>query len=341
LLFDDIHRTRALSAYASLSAVASIVAPVAGGISIAILGWAGVFWFRVPIAILALALLPFVPSLRAAPEDGLEVRGQALIGSTLLAGGLAAALLAFPLATSAQTRMLALPAGLLGACGLAVFALHQRRARTALLPRPLLYDIDLVLANGASVIVSFAAFAVPLLVPYYLERIAGLSPLAAGIALACSPVGILAGSMAAAGVVRKIGAARALLAGALAVAIGQLAIAVWGLAPPFALMVFSLAGQGAGWGLFQVAYTDVAVAALSRRDRGVAGSIAMLTRTIGVITAAALLTALLASTEARHLVAGEAADAAFVQAFATVFVTTSVLVATFLGVQLLRRRRAR
>src|SRR5215510_7013100 len=60
-LFEESKRTRALGAYASLSAIASIVAPIVGGLSIAALGWAGVFWFRVPVAVLAVVLLPLLP----------------------------------------------------------------------------------------------------------------------------------------------------------------------------------------------------------------------------------------------------------------------------------------
>jgi len=60
-LFEESRRTRALGAYASLLATAGIVAPIVGGMSIALLGWAGVFWFRVPVAVLAAVLLPMLP----------------------------------------------------------------------------------------------------------------------------------------------------------------------------------------------------------------------------------------------------------------------------------------
>ena len=47
--------------------------------------------------------------------------------------------------------------------------------------------------------------------------------------------------------------------------------------------------QGLGLGLFQVACFDISTATIPREDRGVAGSLVMMTRTVGVVTAATVL----------------------------------------------------
>jgi hypothetical protein len=47
--------------------------------------------------------------------------------------------------------------------------------------------------------------------------------------------------------------------------------------------------QGVGLGLFQLAYSDIVTAALPLRDRGVAGSLVLLTRTLGTVTAASIV----------------------------------------------------
>jgi hypothetical protein len=47
--------------------------------------------------------------------------------------------------------------------------------------------------------------------------------------------------------------------------------------------------QGVGLGLFQLAYSDIVTAALPLRDRGVAGSLVLLTRTLGTVTAASVV----------------------------------------------------
>ena len=50
--------------------------------------------------------------------------------------------------------------------------------------------------------------------------------------------------------------------------------------------------EGVGQGLLTVAYTDIVTATLAPRDRGVAGSLALLTRTLGIVSGASVLTAL-------------------------------------------------
>jgi MFS family permease len=59
-LYAAHERTRALSTYGSMTSIASLIAPLAGGLSIAWMDWPGVYWFRVPLALLALAALPFI-----------------------------------------------------------------------------------------------------------------------------------------------------------------------------------------------------------------------------------------------------------------------------------------
>ena len=44
--------------------------------------------------------------------------------------------------------------------------------------------------------------------------------------------------------------------------------------------------------MLNVAYTDLVTGKLPERDRGVAGSLALLTRTVGIVSGASILTAL-------------------------------------------------
>ena len=324
-LFEESKRTRALGAYSSVSAIASIVAPIVGGLSIAALGWAGVFWFRVPVAVLAVILLPLLPAQQ--PPRSTDGRGIERVGSALLAIGLAAGLLAFTLALTPGSRALALLAALGALVAAVTFFLQQRRAVTALLPRAVLRNPAFALPNLASVALHLAVFAVPLLAPYYLERIAGYAPLASGTVLACSPSGILLGSALAAMIVRRIGARSAALVAGLLVVLGQLAIGLWTQSPQLAALLLALGIHGFGIGLFSVAYSDIVVAALPRSDRGVAGSLTMLTRTIGVITGAAALIAALGAIEAHAIAAGHSPDAAFLHAYTKVFQLSALLLA--------------
>jgi hypothetical protein len=107
-------------------------------------------------------------------------------------------------------------------------------------------------------------------------------------------------------------------------------IAFWPLTPAVATLMAGLLVHGLGVGLFQVSYTDLIVATLPRKNRGIAGSLTMLTRTIGVIIAAVVLSSAVQALEARHLVAGRTAEQAFHAAFSTVFLYSGLLLAGLL-----------
>lgn len=77
--------------------------------------------------------------------------------------------------------------------------------------------------------------------------------------------------------------------------------------------------QGFGVGLFQVSYIDIVIGTLPRHHRGVAGSLAMLTRTLGTVTGASLLTLIFHGLEAAALADGRTAAAGFLSAFGITF----------------------
>ena len=103
----------------------------------------------------------------------------------------------------------------------------------------------------------------------------------AGVALAAPIGGRLAG--------RRISAQQLAIAGAAANGIGLLLLGAWTEQTPTILRIAALVVQGIGVGLFQLAYSDIVTAALPLRDRGVAGSLVLLTRTLGTVTAASLV----------------------------------------------------
>jgi MFS family permease len=337
LLFDESRRLSALGGYASLTALASVLAPLIGGASIAALGWSGVFWFRAPLAVLALLLLPLVPH-GPQPVPRPHPGAPNLAGSVLLATSLAFLLLTPALLELTASGWFALLTAVIGLAALGALVRHELRAHDPILPLALIRDPDFVLPNLAGIAVHFVAFAVPLLVPYYLARIAGYAPFESGAVLALSPAGVLIGSALAAKTVGVIGVRRTALLGGALVAVGTVAIALWSKLPLLPVILASLVLHGTGLGLFQVAYADIVVAALPRAERGVAGSLTMVTRTAGVMSAATALTALLQSIENRESAAGAPEAAAFAGAFATVFLYAALLLAAFFAVSGLRRR---
>src|SRR5262249_44468777 len=96
--------------------------------------------------------------------------------------------------------------------------------------------------------------------------------------------------------------------------------------------------HGLGVGLFQVAYTDLVIAALPPADRGVAGSLTILTRTVGVVGGASALSAAFQYFEMRAARAGVPAAQAFLDGFQATFGYAAAALALCLAISLLRPR---
>ena len=338
LLFDESRRTWALSTYTAMAAIAGVLAPIAGGLMVAMIDWPGVYWFRVPIALLALAGVsqlgrdePIRSTRSAQPFD--------TGGSALLAASMALLLLAPALL---GTRVEGLPdwapwpIALAGVVAMTAFIRRQRRTDRPFMPSEVTRNTNFWLINLAAVVVQFASFAVPLITPYFLVRVAGWGTPAVGALMAVWAIGSLAGSSSASGLINRLGAPRTAFIAMLGIIAGLGAIACWQSSPSIALMAGSLLVHGAGLGLFQVAYTDIVIAALPINARGVAGSLTMVTRTIGLVIGASLWIALLQSIQMSAQTGAATPTAAFMSAFATVFVAAAVSAGTFLAASALR-----
>jgi MFS family permease len=177
-------------------------------------------------------------------------------------------------------------------------------------------------------------FSVMLIGPYFLVRYTGLTLFQAGFVLASGFITMAATSPLAGALVARLGPRWIAPLGALAAGIGLFSIGSWEPDTPTPLMMLSLALQGIGTGCFQVAYMEIVMAASPLAHRGVAGSLSMLTRTIGVVTGAAVLTLAFQAIETAALASGADRTQAFLTAFHGVFriagivaVLTGILVA--------------
>jgi MFS family permease len=338
LLFDESRRTWALSTYTAMAAIAGVLAPIAGGLMVAMIDWPGVYWFRVPIALLALAGVSQLgrdePVASARPALPFDTGGSAMLAASMALLLLSPALLG--------TRAEGLPdwapwpIALAGVVSMTAFIRRQRRTDRPFMPREVTRNTDFWLINLAAVVVQFASFAVPLITPYFLVRVAGWETPAVGALMAVWAIGSLAGSSGASGVINRLGAPRSAFIAMLGIIAGLGAIACWQSSPSIALMAVSLLVHGAGLGLFQVAYTDIVIAALPINARGVAGSLTMVTRTIGLVIGASLWIALLQSIQTSAQAGAATPAAAFMSAFATVFVAAALSAGSFLAASSLR-----
>ena len=313
-LFPEATRVRALAAYAAGLAAGGAIGPVLGGVLVQGFGWPSVWWVRAPICLLALVLARGLAApARDAPREPFDLPGALLLSATV-----AFAVLAVNRAP-APVALLLVFAAVLAAAG---FAWRSGRHAHPIIDLGLFRRPGFAALNLASVLVQLAGFAVMLLVPFHLARVLGLPPLMLGAVLAANAIGAMAGSWLGGWLAPRRGARVVAAAGAVLSAAGLLLVGIGG---PVEVLVVALGLQGLGLGLFTLAYTDVVTATMRREDRGVAGSLTQLTRTLGVVSAASLLTLLFGATESGRLALGATAEEAFLAAFRRVFLVVAPL----------------
>ena len=283
-------RLKALAGFSMAMLLSSAIGPLLGGVVVELWGWPAVYWVRVPIALVTLALSGLLPS----PKP--DARPFDAVGAVLLAACMSTLLLSLVLVQRPEAP--ALPVLALFIASLVVLFAYVQRARRVPEPiiRPALFaDAAFAVPNLMAVLSSLAGFSILLLTPYYLVNVLKLSAVASGLVLALSFVGSLIGAPLSARLVARIGQRPTAFAGVAVVGLGLLPLGLTGVDTPVPLVAALLLVQGVGHGLLAIAYTDIVTATLEVRDRGVGGSLAQLTRTLGTVSGAALLTALQAA----------------------------------------------
>jgi len=304
-LYGEERRSHVLGIYTMTFAIGAALGPLLGGILVELSGWPAAFWFRVPIAAAALLLWRDQPR---APADGSHVGASAtardvashaarepfdLVGT----GWLMLSIIAMLLALNRLRDIVALPLGLVAIVASAAFIHREARHAAPIIDLNVFRLPGFALLNVANVLINLAAFTVWLLVPFYLARATDLPLAASGAVLATAWSGAVVAFPLAGRLAGTIPAGRVAFAGAAILAVGLILIGTWDPGTPAALLVGALMVQGFGLGLFQLAYTDIVIAAISRAHRGVAGSLTVVTRTIGTVAAAALVMLLFQSLE--------------------------------------------
>jgi MFS family permease len=281
-LYGEERRSRALGIYTMMLAFGLMLGPLLGGALTAAWDWPAVFWFRIPIALAPLLLLRGLPVSRPRQAgDRFDVLG----GLALVLG-----LVAMLLALNRLRELSAIWFALLSAAAFAAFVFRESRAARPIIAVDVLKRPGFALLNVVSVLANLAAFSVWLLVPYFLARVPAYTLTGSGAILAAAAAGaVLAAPIGGRLVGRHISAERLAIAGAAAVGGGLLLLGAWTEQTPTALRIAGLFVQGVGLGLFQLGYSDIVTAALPLRDRGVAGSLVLLTRTLGTVTAASVV----------------------------------------------------
>src|SRR5215469_10580056 len=286
-LYPEARRSHAVGIFTLIFALASASGPLIGGILVARWGWPAVFWFRAPIA---LASLVFARGLAAPGASAVGGRFD-VAGALLLAFGLTTLLLGINagarFATGDYIALLPLASA---AASLGGFVWWEGRAAQPIVRIDLFRARGFTAINLVNALMNLCAFSVLLFAPYFLVQVSALPLWLSGLVLATGWVATALTSPLAGWLIVRVQAERVAACGLLMVGTGLFSTGTWPADVVPAVMVLTLAIQGVGVGLFQVSYMDIVMRSSPLADRGVAGSLGVLTRTIGTVTGATVLT---------------------------------------------------
>jgi EmrB/QacA subfamily drug resistance transporter len=277
-------RSRAMGVYSAMSVVGSVAGLIAGGLLVTYVSWRWVMFVNVPIGIaVALAAPAALPAGNGRSGGRFDLPGAitGTAGVTALVYGLTSAATG-PDGVSHWGDARVVASLTAGAVLLAVFAVIEARSRHALLPLRLLRSRDRAGANLIMLAMGTAIFGMFVFLSLFVQEVWGYSPLRTGVSFLPVTVVMLAGSLAAATLVPRIGARPLLLAGGALIAGGlfwlsgvtEYATYAGGLLGPGLVM-------GTGFGLLMVPLTLIGLARVPDADTGAAASLLNTGRQVG------------------------------------------------------------
>jgi EmrB/QacA subfamily drug resistance transporter len=321
-------RNRAFSVWGGISAAAGTLGLVLGGALVSAAGWRWIFLINIPVG-----LVVIVAALRVLPADGPARRVGA--GEFDLAGAISvtagASLLAYAVAqTSSHAWGSAETIGLLGGAAVLAgyFVLHERRARSPLMPLSLWRNRSVTGANVVSALLSSAMFAVFYSTTLYMQQVLHYSALRTGLAYVPFGLSILVAAGTAPALVSLLGIRMTSIAGSVVSLAGLLLLArvpVGGQLVTDIILPTVIVGLGAG---AVIVPTSVAAMSGVGADRhGVASAVLNVSRQLGGALGLAVIATVVASATARSAFLGNGPAAALTAGFHAGFAVSAGLAA--------------
>ena len=273
-LFPEQHRSRALGIYLLIFGIGGVLGPSIGGMMVEFWGWPAVFWFRIPISIIALIFVFILPS----PPRQQQKEPFDTISAALLAIAVSALLLTVTQLQHAGESPLQFTALIILTGGAALLYLRRSQHQTSPVIRISIFrNIPFAVLNLAGIAVNLTGFAILLLVPYYLAKVSSFTVGLGGFVLALSAIATMLASPAGGWLIGRFAPNRMAFSGIVLVGLSAILIGMWDDTPGIWAMSAPLIVSGLGIGLFQVAYLSAVTGTLPASERGVAGSLALLT----------------------------------------------------------------
>jgi MFS family permease len=274
-------RGRALGVITTLGPLGAVTGPAAGGLIVQYFGWQWIFYLNVPVCLMVILI-----ALTSLPRGrGLRLPSRSLISEAVVLGtALVAFMLGFSLApdrglTWAALALVAVPP-LIGWS-----RMESSRTTRAVLGVPGMSGPIAALLLSVT-----AAASIDFVVTFYLQRVLGASPSAAGLTLLAFPIGMVAAGLLGGVLADRWNARRAAMLGLLLLVAGMLLLLPLGEGWTLTDVRWRLALAGAGLGLFNGPNVTLIMSRTPAELRGTAGATQSLARQLGFSVAPALVT---------------------------------------------------
>ncbi len=301
-LYRDERRSLALGSVAAMQEAGSVFGPLYGATLAAaaatIGGWRFVFWLNLPLAALCAAGL-LIGSRRQSRLDASAATSLDWVGAALLGSGLALLVLAlYPDDPNTRaTSGLLIPVGALSLVVLGLYARRQATRLEPLIPQRLLHSRAFIGATLANLLIGVALMVALVDVPLLGRLVFKLDQLGSGLLLSRFLIGVPIGALIGGLLARRIGARATAVAGMVLAAAAFTQMAGWQANEldvrfgPLPVATIALGVCGLGFGVV-IAPLAARVLELTRAEHhGLASSLVVLARTVGMLIGLAALTA--------------------------------------------------
>jgi EmrB/QacA subfamily drug resistance transporter len=284
-VFHPDDRTRAIGAWAGLTAVAAAIGPPLGGFLTDALSWRAVFLVNLPVgAFVIVAAVVKVPESRDPTRaGGLDLPGAAL--ATLAIAGLCFALIQ----ASGGLTPAVIIAAVVSLTAAGAFAAAERRSSHPMLPLELFRSRQFASATVLALVTYAALGGVIFLFVAFLQISLGYTALQAGAATLPITALLLIGSGPSGRIAQRIGPRIPLTAGAVLTGAGLLLMARIHPGDSYCAVLPSLAVFGAGLAALITPITATVLASVDARHSGIASAVNNALSRLGQMIAVAAL----------------------------------------------------